>query len=117
MDEVPLPQRALVALDDRKRLAGEHEEVLLVVLPVVHRHRLAGPENGEVDPELLEIGCALEPRALELAEDAAALALPPLRLAGVDDEPALPLRDATVLGRDELATREPPAQSATCTGP
>ena len=76
MHEVPPAERALLALDDRKRLAGEHEEVLLVVLAVVHRHRLARAENGQVDPELLEVGCALEARALELAEDAAARRAP-----------------------------------------
>ena len=102
MQEVPPAKRALLTLDDGQCLAGEHEEVLLVVLPVVHRHRLAGCENGEVDPELHEIGRALEACALELAEHAAPLAFPPLRLARVDDEPALPFRDEPVGGRHEL---------------
>ena len=53
--EVPLPQRALLALDDEQRLAREHEEVLLIGLPVVHRHRLARPEHDEVDPDLREV--------------------------------------------------------------
>ena len=91
VDEVPPPERALLTLEDRERLAGEDEEVLLVVLPVVHRHRLAGAEDGDVDPELQEVRCTLEACALELAERAAARAFPPLRLAGVQDEPALPL--------------------------
>ena len=34
----------------RERLAGEHEEVLLVGLRVVHRHRLAGPKDEDADP-------------------------------------------------------------------
>src|SRR5207237_7980245 len=58
--EVPRPQRPLLALHDQERLAGEHEEVLLVGLPVVHRHRLARPEDGDVDPELRELGVARE---------------------------------------------------------
>src|SRR5207249_9181606 len=95
----PPSQPPLFALDDEQRLAGEHEEVLLVVFPVVHRHRFAGPEQGEVDPELEEVGRACEARSLELAEDAAALTLPPLRLARVEDEPALALRDEPVLRR------------------
>ena len=73
MHEVPPAERTLLALDDGECLASEHEEVLLVVLPVVHRHRLAGLENSQVDADLLEIRCALEARALELAEHAAAL--------------------------------------------
>src|SRR6185503_20343057 len=77
-------------------------EVLLVALPVVHRHRLAGPEDGEIDPELLEVERTLEAGALELAEHAAALALPPLRVACAKDEPALSLRDEAVLGAHEL---------------
>src|SRR6266536_749101 len=103
--EVPLAERALLTFDDGQRLAGEHEEVLLICLPVVHRHRLAGRENGEVDPELQEIGRVLEACALELAEDAATLAFPPLRLARIEDESALPLRDKSVLGRHELRLR------------
>ena len=102
MHEVPLAQRVLFTFDDRQRLSGEQEEILLIGLAVIHRHRLARAKHREVDPELQEIGCALEPGTFELAEDAATLALPPLRLARVDDEPALPLRDKSVLGRDEL---------------
>jgi hypothetical protein len=39
---------------------------------VVHAQRLARAEKREVDPELLEIRRALEARALELAQNAAA---------------------------------------------
>src|SRR6476619_7034684 len=102
VDEVPGTQRPLLALDHEHRLAAQHEEVLLVSLPVVHRHRLAGAEDGEIDPELLEVERALEAGALELAEDTAALAFPPLRLACAQDEPALSLRDEAVLGAHEL---------------
>jgi hypothetical protein len=103
--EVPGSQLPLLALDDEQCLAGEYEEVLLVGFPVVHRHRLAGLESREVDPELVEVQRAVEAGALELAEGAAPVALPPLRLAGAEDEPALAPRDAPVLGLDELGLR------------
>ena len=95
--EVPLAQRALLSLDDQEGFAGEHEEILLIGLPVVHRHGLARSKHGEVDAELREVGLALEP-----ADRGAALGVAPPRLARVDDEPALALRDEAVLGRLEL---------------
>jgi hypothetical protein len=49
-----LAEGSLTALDEQERLAGEHEEVLDVGLPVVHPDRLAGREADEVDPELGE---------------------------------------------------------------
>jgi hypothetical protein len=48
------------ALNDECAFAGEDEEVLLRVLAVVHRHRLAGLEDVEVDAELRE---TLAPRS------------------------------------------------------
>jgi hypothetical protein len=48
--EVPLSKRSLLAFDDEQRFAGQDEEVLLVGFPVVHRHRLPGPEQRDVDP-------------------------------------------------------------------
>src|SRR5262245_23913751 len=87
MHEIPLPKRALLALDDEQRLAGEHEEVLLVVLPVVHRHRLPRSQPGEVDPELVKVQRVLQPEALELAEHAAAVADPPRRIPCIEAEP------------------------------
>jgi hypothetical protein len=60
MHEVPPAQRALLALDDQQRLPGEHEEVLLIGLPVVHRHRLTRSEGDEVDPQLRELRLTLE---------------------------------------------------------
>ena len=91
VDEVPLPQRPLLALDDQHRLAGDDEEVLLVGLPVIHRHRLARPEHADVDPELREVQLALE-----VAERRAPLGVVPARVAGVEDEPAVRLRDETL---------------------
>ena len=81
--EVPLAQRSLLALDDQQSLAGEHEEVLLVGLPVVHPDRLARPEHEERDPDLRELGVAFEAKRLP-----APLAIPPARLLRVQDEPA-----------------------------
>ena len=52
--EVPLPQLPLLALDDEQRLAGKDQEVLLIGLPVVHRHRLARLEHGETESEVRE---------------------------------------------------------------
>src|SRR5439155_7674523 len=62
--EVPRTERPLLALDDQQRLAREDEEVLLVGLPVVHRQRLAGREPGQLDPDLRELGLALEDAGL-----------------------------------------------------
>src|SRR5262245_7054249 len=44
VDEVPLTERPLLSLDDEERLAVHDEEVLLIGLPVVHRHRLSRRE-------------------------------------------------------------------------
>jgi hypothetical protein len=104
--EVPLAQRSLFSFDDQQRLAGQHEEILLIVLAVVHRHRLAGRENSQVDPELGEVGLAVEP--LEFAGVAAALAVDPRRLASVQDEPALAFRDEPVLGGLQRGIRNHP---------
>ena len=59
MDEVPLAERALLALDEEERLAREDEEVLLVGLPVVHAERLARAEPEQVDAELAEVRLGL----------------------------------------------------------
>jgi hypothetical protein len=102
--EVPLSERALLALDDQQRLPREHEEVLLIGLPVVHRHRLAGPQNLEVDPELGEVRLVLlEP--LELTVETTTVAFPPRRFTRVEDEPTLPSRHETVLGRFQRRLR------------
>jgi hypothetical protein len=93
--EVPGPERALLALDDQQGLARQHEEVLLVDLPVVHRHRLPGTEHLEVDPDLGELRLVVE-----RAQGAASRALVPAGIAGVYDEPALARRDQAVLRLD-----------------
>ena len=83
MDVVPLPQRPLFAFDDQQRLAREDEKALLVGLPVVHRHRLAGTEHEEIDADLrIVVGN-------ELRNEATPRALPPLQLAEVADEPLI----------------------------
>jgi hypothetical protein len=49
VDEVPLPERPPLLLDNQKRLAREHEEGFLLGLPVVHRVRDARLDDGQVD--------------------------------------------------------------------
>ena len=105
--EVPLPQRALLTFDDQERIAGD-DEVLLVGLPVIHRHRLSRLENLDVDPDLGEVLLAFE-----IAEGAAAGDVVPARRSGIQDVPAVSARDESVLGllegclgtTRELATR------------
>ena len=70
MDEVPLPQRPLLAFDDEQSLAGEDEKVFLVRLPVVHRPRPARPDYTEGDADLRELRLALEAQAHCLLLDA-----------------------------------------------
>jgi hypothetical protein len=91
--EIPLPERPLLALDDQEPLAGDHEEVLLICLPVVHAHRLPGLENHEVNAELRKVLLLLE-----VAELAAAVAVAPARLPRVQDEPTFALRGEAVSG-------------------
>src|SRR5438067_301225 len=52
VQEVPLADRHLLVLDDRKALAAEHDEELLCVLGVVGRGGLAGTEDAHVDPQV-----------------------------------------------------------------
>ena len=73
-----------LALDQEKALAGEHEEVLLRVLAVVHPARLAGAEDAELDADLVEAG----PLGLQRPEEAE-VTFEPWRLARVQDVPAL----------------------------
>ena len=83
MDEVPLPERPLLALDDQEGLAREHEKVLLVRLPVVHPDRLAVPEHVEAHAELRKVRLTVERKRL-----APRPAIAPARLLRVEDEPA-----------------------------
>ena len=93
MHEVPLPQRPLVALDDQERLPAQHEEVLLVGLPVVHRHRIARAEHEDVEPDLRELRLSFE-----VADRAARPAVEPPGIVRVEDVPAVGSRDGAVLG-------------------
>jgi GNAT superfamily N-acetyltransferase len=94
--EVPGAQRPLLALDDEHRLARHDEEGLLIGLPVVHGHRLAGPEHERVDAELPEPTLALEVVDGD-ADRAAPLGVTPLGVPQVEDVPALAGRDEPVL--------------------
>jgi hypothetical protein len=84
--EVPGTERSLFAFDEQDALAGEHEEVLLRILAVVHGARLAGSQDADADADLVE------PRVLRLegCVEAAAVGLEPGHLAGVEDEPPRP---------------------------
>ena len=88
--EVPLPERALLALDDQQRLAGDDEEVLLISFPVVHRHRLARLEDLHVDPELGEVLLAFQ-----IAECAAPFDVVPARVACIEPRTRKPSPLAT----------------------
>ena len=79
-------QRTLLALDQQQALAGQDEEILLVLLAVVHARRLPRLEDADVEAELREALIAFEARV------GTVVTLEPARLAGVDDEPALALR-------------------------
>jgi hypothetical protein len=81
------------ARSDQQRVAGDDEEVLLVGLPVVHRHRLARPEHLDVDADLRPILVAFE-----VAERAPPLGVVPADVVCVGDEPALAPCHAPVLG-------------------
>src|SRR5262249_46889476 len=106
VEEVPLPDRPLFALDDEKRLAREYEEVFLIDFPVVHRHRLARLNKCEVDPELRE-GRPVEPCAFKIAQRATTgPQLPPLRLARAENEPTIALRGKATLRLDKLRLRD-----------
>ena len=60
MDEVPCFERTLLAFDEQQTLPPEDEEVLLRALAVIETPGLAGLEDADVDPELLELRLALE---------------------------------------------------------
>jgi hypothetical protein len=87
VEEVPLPERTLLAVDDEQRFAGKNEEALLIFFGVVPAARLAGLENADVDSELREPNGSFEAR---VRPELAAVEL--ARLADVEHEPALALR-------------------------
>ncbi len=110
VDEVPLPERTLLTLDDEEGLPGHDEEVLLVGLPVVHGHRLSRIEDLDVDADLREVLVALE-----VAERAAPLDVVPARSTRVQDVPALTRRHEPVLGRLHARLRDHARELATAT--
>src|SRR5262249_61191698 len=81
--EIPPPELPFLALDQQQRRAGEHEEPLLVFLAVIEGHRLARPQDADVDPDLFE-AVAL---ALEAGVGAELLVVEPAGVARIDDEP------------------------------
>jgi hypothetical protein len=91
-----LGQATLISLDEQQALAGEHEEVLLGVLAVIHAVRLARLQHLDVDAEVGEADVALAD-----ARGAERLVMPPRRLERVDDEPALTRRNEPTLGLPE----------------
>jgi len=102
MNEIPGFERTLLTLHDEQALTAQDEESLLPRLLVVHRHRHSRRHDVQVDPELLERGLTL---ALEAAICTELVVQPP-GIAGIDDEPALALRN-TVLDlrlRDHLVS-------------
>ena len=60
VDEVPRAKGAFLTFHDQQRFSVEDEEVFLVGLPVVHRHRLTRREDPQVDPDLREALGSLE---------------------------------------------------------
>jgi hypothetical protein len=98
--EVPLPQWPLHALDEQQPLTGEHQEILLDILPVVHPNRLTRPEHEQVDPDLGKVR-----RPLEGERVSTALAVTPSRLAGVHYEPALTAGHESGLGPPQQGFR------------
>jgi hypothetical protein len=96
VEEVPRPERPLLALDQQQALAGEDEEVLLGRLGVVQGARPAGGEHHDPDPDLREsANLELRPRAhrrragFEAAAGAERVVPQPGGIPHVDDEPAL----------------------------
>ena len=89
MDEVPLTQQPLLALDSCNALALQHKEILFGRVRVVKAARLARIEHGEFDAEVLEAP-RLDVRAarLEQAASAERLVRDPGSVSDVDCEPA-----------------------------
>ena len=100
VDEVPLPERPLLALDDEQGFAGKDEEVLLVRLPVVHRHRFTRAEHDDADTELWEVRLAVE------SQNRLPLPAVPTGRSGVEDEPPLAGCHQPVLGLSKRSLRD-----------
>src|SRR5581483_6807357 len=73
------------------------EEVLLAALAVVHAVSLPRHEHVDAEAELTPLLAAFEVRVLSTC-----VAVDPRGLPGVEDEPALALRDEALLGRLHL---------------
>src|SRR5439155_14665768 len=84
MDEDPGAQPPFLPLDQEQAFAAEDEEVLLRVFPVVLPVRLAGLQDADADPDLLEPFAG----RLERRVEAAAVVLEPPRVPRVHHEPA-----------------------------
>ena len=85
VDEVPGAQPSLFAFDQEQALTSENEEVLLGILSVVKRARLAGTQDAHAEANLVE-ACVL---GLEHGIEAATVSLEPRHVARVDDKPTL----------------------------
>jgi hypothetical protein len=85
MDEVPGTEPSLLALDQKQTLTRQHKEVLLCILCVVQRIRLARTEDANAEADLIE-ACVL---GLEGGVQAATVRLEPRDTARVDDKPTL----------------------------
>jgi hypothetical protein len=94
LGEVPLLQRPLLSLDDQDRCARQHEEVLLLGLPVLGPGRLARIDDADRDAEHREERLGL---VFVVAREWDAVPLTRLLeaagVADVDDESALALRN------------------------
>jgi hypothetical protein len=88
VDEVPLTENALDAVDDEDAFTREHQEVLLLVLAVVHGVRLPRLEHVNIDAVPREARVALEPAVATQLVVAC-----PGSVAGIDHEPTLSLGD------------------------
>ena len=93
VDEIPLLQVPLLALDQREALTEEDEEIFLVRLPVVAAARLTRLEDGDRVAELGERDLV----ALDDAGIAQDIVRDPRRVSHVDDEPAVGDRGEPVL--------------------
>src|SRR5262245_39699545 len=94
VDEVPGLQPPLLLLDEQQALTGEHEEVLLHALRVIEAVHLAGMEDVDADPVLLELAFRV-PEVHPLA----ALVVPhPGHVGGIQDEPARGRDDRALVG-------------------
>ena len=94
VDEVPGREPPLLTLDQEQAFAREHQEVLLLVLSVVHARGLAGSEDADVDAHLGKARIrAFEPRI------GAEVSVEPAALLCVDDEPSLGCGHDALRGR------------------